>query len=102
MARADEEDELELEALFVELVPVAALAERAEPRMAPPASPAVTRAADAQSLGLVRNLSFIVMSQSAFLPYMWRATAQKWRAPLRGASALPGNGLGVRGLDRSR
>jgi hypothetical protein len=74
VAGLDDEDELELEAALVELVPVAALAERVEPRIAPPASPTVTRPADAQSLGWVRILSFNVMFGLSFLPCTYRVT----------------------------
>jgi hypothetical protein len=50
------EEPEELDELGV-LVLLAALAERVAPTIAPPAKPAVTRAADAQSLGFVRICS---------------------------------------------
>jgi hypothetical protein len=61
-----EEPELELDELGVVVV-VAALADRVVPIIAPPANPAVMRAADAHSFGLVRMSSLSDIPGTSFL-----------------------------------
>jgi hypothetical protein len=66
---ADEEEEEEPEMPLVDLAVVAAFADIVAPRIAPPASPSVTRPADAQSLGFVRISSLNDNFGLSFLPH---------------------------------